>query len=275
MKLIFSICFLMCLSCASAQPNCEAYKHYGDDKKYEACRATEKAKGHYQFSKAYQEAFDEALAIDPTFAYAYQAKSTAYLKSGDFINWKRLMDNAIKYDPKESLGYRGWCRYQFFRDYTGAIADIELLDSMLNYDIGHSVNGDYHLHVARALCYKALGKPQRAIQIINEQLKDPTHALGLYDYLHLGVLYLETGDYQQAIDKLKLQEDVYDLAENRYYKAMAYKQMDDQDAYRSNLILAKEKYEKGSKLFDPYTEPMHKIYLEDINAEMEIADITN
>ncbi len=251
------------------QPNCEAFKYYGDELKYKACKTAEKRAGHYQFSKAYQEALDEALAIDSTFAFAYRAKSTAYLKSGDFLSWKQLMDKAVQYDPKGQLDYRGWCRYQFFRDYEGAIADIELLDSLVDYDIGHSVNGDYHLHIARALCYKAIGQPKKAISIIEKQLQDITHFLGVYDHLHLGVLYHETQQYDKAVEALKQQEQTNDLAENRYYLALVYKALGDEVEYRSNLKEAKLKYENGLKMFDPYVEQMDKIYLEDIENQLK------
>jgi len=90
-----------------AQPNCEAYLYYKDTLKYKACKKTEQIEGLYQFSKEYQQILDEAIAIDPTFAYAYNRKSVAYLKSGDFITWKALTDKAVQYDPLEYLGHRG------------------------------------------------------------------------------------------------------------------------------------------------------------------------
>lgn len=252
-----------------AQVNCEAYKYSGDEQKYKACKAAERRSGHYQFSRFYQQALDDALAIDSSFTFAYQAKSTAYLKSGDFITWKALMDKAVAYDPVEHLYYRGWCRYQFFRDYKGAIEDIELLDSLIDYDIGFSQNGDYHLHIARALCYKALGKPQKAIEIIETQFKNEEHYAGKFDYLHLGVLYLETGNYQKAIENLQKQEKENDLAENRYYIALAYKQIGVQNLYQENLQLALEKYKGNLRMSDPYSDPMDKIYLADIEEEMQ------
>lgn len=251
-----------------AQPNCQAFKYLGNALRYKACKAAEKRAGHYQFSRAYQEALDEAIAIDSTFAFAYRAKSTAYLKSGDFLEWKALMDKAVQYEPSAQLDYRGWCRYQFFRDYQGAIEDIELLDSLIDYDIGHSVNGDYHLHIARALCYKALGQADRAITIIEEQLQDSTYFLGIYDYLHLGVLYLEKKEYDQAIMALQEQEKQNDLAENRYYIALAYKAKGNLASHARELEVAKKKYLNGQKMFDPYVEPMDKIFLQDIEREI-------
>ncbi|MBX2871090.1 MAG: hypothetical protein KTR30_03295 [Saprospiraceae bacterium] len=261
MRLLILLICLGGTTLVLAQPNCEAYKYFGDELKYKACKAAEKRAGYYQFSRKYQEALDEALAIDSTFAFAYRAKSTAYLKSGDFLEWKYLMDQAVKYEPTAQLDYRGWCRYQFFRDYQGAIDDIELLDSLVEYDIGHSVNGDYHLHLARALCYKALGERELAIDIIEGLLKDSTYFIGVYDYLHLGVLYLETEQYDKALTALERQEKENDLAENRYYKALIHKAMGEPEAFQSQLLLAKKRYLEGRKMFDPYVEQMDKVYL--------------
>lgn len=267
MRYIF---FIFCFTSIqlTAQPNCLAYKYAGDEKKYRACKAADKRAGHYQFSKAYQMALDDALAIDSSFSYAYRVKSTAYLKSGDFINWKKLIDLAVKYDPADHLDYRGWCRYQFFRDYEGAIADIERLDRLADYDIGHSVNADYHLHIARALCYKAQGEKEKAISIIKIQMSDKAHFVGKYDYLHLGVLLFEIGQYEEAIIALKKQEEENDIAENRYYLAMIYQATEQKEDFQSNMNMAKDKYLKGEKMFETYTEHMDKIYLEDIERQL-------
>ena len=100
MKIKLLILFItFYINTSYSQPNCNWYKYQGDLKKYEACIASEKCAGHYQFSREFQTALDEALFIDSTFAYAYRAKSTAYLKSGDFITWMKLMEKAVMYDP--------------------------------------------------------------------------------------------------------------------------------------------------------------------------------
>lgn len=264
MRRILVLTILLCALIANSQPNCEAFKYYGDELKYEACKVAEKRAGRYQFSRKYQEALDESLLIDPTFAYAYRAKSTAYLKSGDFISWMALMNKAVEYNPVEQLDYRGWCRYQFFRDYKGAIEDIERLDSLVNYDIGHSQNGDYHLHIARALCYKGIGQPEKAIEIIEEQMADSSHFIGVYDYLHLGVLYLEQNQPEKALENFELQKVQNDIAENTFYTALAYKKQDDLVKTEEYLAKAKEQYLNRKRMFDTYVQQMDKIFLSDI-----------
>ncbi|MHA7128824.1 hypothetical protein [Algoriphagus namhaensis] len=241
-----------------------AYKYSGDLKKYEACLVAEERSGHYQFSYEYQNALDRALEIDPDFAPAYKYKSTAYLKSGDFTGWKKLMDKAVELDPVSHLDYRGWCRFQFFRDYAGAIADIERLAALLDGDLGYSQNGYYHLEIARALCYKGLGDSEKAISIIENKLSESGYSPGPYDYIHLGVLYLEKGQFRQAKKAFLNQEKINDLAENRYYFALTAIELGDLEKAKENLELAREKYAKGFKMFDPYTDQMDKIYLESI-----------
>ncbi|MCP4441971.1 MAG: tetratricopeptide repeat protein [Aureispira sp.] len=249
----------------SAQPNCEAFKYYGDTTKCEACKKSMEISGHYQFSKEFQEILDESLAIDPTYDYAYRAKSVAYLKSGDFLTWKKLIDKAVEYNTIENLGYRGWCRYQFFRDYEGAIRDIEKLDSLVDYDIGYSANGDYHLNIAKALCYKALGQKKKAVEIIKKQLEVK---VGLYDYLHLGVLYFELGDFDKAEEALDKQLKENKLTEAKYYLGLLSKELKEQEKALSYFREAKELYLKQYRLFDTYTHPYDKIYLEDIELEL-------
>jgi tetratricopeptide (TPR) repeat protein len=273
MKYFNLLILLFSLSSAFAQPNCEAYKYYGDTLKYLACKKVLETKGHYQFSKEYQTVLDEAIKIDSTFDYAYWAKSIAYLKSGDFVTWKKLIDKAVEYNPKEYLGYRGWCRYQFFRDYQGAIKDIEMFDSLIDYDIGQSQNGTYHLNIAKGLCYKAIGEQEKALAILEKQVKlnEEEDFVGAYDYLHLGVLYLETERFEKAFEIFKKQSESNELAENQYYLALAYLQSGKTAEYKSCLEKAKELYIGERKMFDLYSNPMDKIFLEDIESEIKKA----
>lgn len=249
-----------------AQPNCSVYKE--NEPCFKACEMAVKAE-QYQGARQSQLQFDEAIALCPAFDYAYFEKSVPYLKRGQFIEWKKLIDKAVELNPSQHLGYRGWCRFQFLRDYEGAIADLERLRGLIGPNLGYSVNGDYPLGVALALCYKQLGQKQKAIEIIEAQFQLPNYLTGIYDYLHLGVLKLETGDLPGAVSALEKQIGANDyLAETHYYLAMAYKQMNQTGISRQSLVNAKEFYLKGYKRFDPYTHPVDKVFLSMIEEEL-------
>lgn len=268
MKATVLFFILLVLNLKAWTQNCNAFLYAKDTLQYEACLLAEAREGHYQYSKAYQEALDRAIEKCPYYSYAYLHKSVAYLKSGDFLTWKQLIDKAVEFNVKENLGYRGWCRYQFFRDYDGAIKDFETLDSLITYDMGYSAGGEYHLNIAKALCYKALGNKQKAIEIIENQLKEPGYTAGLFDFLHLGVLYLETGKYQVAIDCFSKQSALNELSENQFYLGLAYKAISNKSQYVACIQRAKELYLSDKSMHDPYTEPMDKIYLKEIENEL-------
>lgn len=267
MRVFYAILSLMTFTGLNSQPNCNLYSNDC----YDACLiATEAGSG--QGSKGSQEMFDQAIEVCPGLDYAYFEKAVPYLKRGDFISWKTLIDKAVSLNPTAHLGYRGWCRFQFIRDYQGAIEDFEQLDSLVGYDIGYSVNGDYHLNTALALCYKQIGKKEKAIQILENHVNKPNYDPWLYEFLHLGVLKLDIGDAESAVEALTRQLEVNDyLAETYYYLALAHKELGHSSEYISNIQKAKEFYLDGKKLTDPYTTHVDKIYLKMIADELKIA----
>jgi tetratricopeptide (TPR) repeat protein len=264
------IIFLFSVTRCVGQPNCNIYKWKGDSACYHACLEATKAIEFDQGSRESQIHFNKSIELCQEIDYAYSEKAVPYLKRGEFIEWKKLIDRAVEINPAKNLGYRGWCRYQFLRDYEGAIKDIERLDSLANYDIGYSVNADYHLIVAKALCYEGLGENKKAIEIIEKQLSLSNYTPSAYDYLHLGILKLKTGDYLASITALKKELEINDyLADTYYYLAIAHKKSLSKEKYEKSILKAKEYYEKGKRRTDPYTETMDKIYLVVIETEIQ------
>lgn len=260
----FPILLLFTLNSLSAQDNCYAFYLAGDSCRYKACDFLENAPSYFQLTREYHLIKDQALAICPEYSDIYRSKSTAYLKTGDFIQWKKLIDKAVELNPIEHLSYRGWCRFQFFRDYQGAIDDLEALNAMIDYNPGPCQNGFYNLNIARALCYKMLGQQQKAIQIIEAHLADETQYTGVYDLLHLGVLYLETGNLDAALKTLEQQETIGDLAESQYHKARVLEQLGQKEAQKQALEQALALYQNSIFMSDPYGHQVDKIYLSDI-----------
>lgn len=269
MKYILIIISLYFCLIAHSQ-NCEYILFQGDSLKYKACKLGEVAeKFFYQFDKEYQQIYDASIETCPYFATAYHAKSVAYLKSGNFIEWKKLIDKAVELEPKEYLGYRASCRFQFVHDYIGAIKDIEKLSSLIDYDIGFTSDGDYHLDIVKAICYKELGDTEKAIQLFNSKINEQGYNVGIYDYYHLGILYMNTGAYKKSITTLNKQININESAEVYYHLALAYKGLGDKKNYENNIIKAKELYQSGNIMTGLYTAYIDKIYLKDINEELE------
>ena len=143
---------------------------------------------------------------------------------------------------------------------------MEKFTSLVTYGIGPSGDGDYHMNMIKALCYKALGDKKKAIEIINKLLSTQNYNVLPFDYLHLGVLELEMENYPEAINAFKKEIEINDnLADTHYYLALAYKKSGNKVGYEKNILMAKEFYSDGKRRTDPYIEPMDKVYLVDID----------
>ncbi len=248
-----------------AAQNCVSYLYLGDTLQYKACMKVENIDEKYsQFDMRFHQPYDSALAICPRYAYAYGEKSTAYLKTGDFITWKKLIDSAVKYDEKANLGYRAWCRYQFFRDYSGAIKDIEHLESIVNYDIGRGINDMYHLNITKGMCFSALGNKHKAIEIIEKQINSKDYDPNLYDYYQLGVTYFEVKNYKEAKICFLKQSEINPLAENEYYLAKIFKLENNREAFLQSKNRAIKFYSENKNLRDLYTHHFNKVFFEEM-----------
>jgi len=276
-KLISLLCFILIISpCSSQYVNCKAFKK--DKKYFRACLIYTKACEYKQGSKKAQLLLDKAINICPYFDHAYYVKAIPYLKRGNFITWKTLIDKAVEYNTLEYLGYRGGCRFQFLRDYNGAINDIEHLLSISHQDIGYTYNGDYHLNVILALSYKGLGNVPKAIEILEKHMKSENYYTGLYDNFHLGVLKMENSDYDGAIDAFNKQIDFNDsVAETYFYLAIIWKAKGNKFNYLDNLSKAKVYYLEDKELpgRNSFMDYIDKIYLSQIEEELNVSNSLN
>lgn len=267
MKIILKIVFIVFFAgLLQAQPNCNVYLWEGDTAQYQACKLlTENQHKYYQFSKEFHDLVDSAITLCPQFAYAYREKAAPYVKSGNFIEWKKYIDLAVKYDSLGYLSVRASLRYKFFADYSGAIHDIELLENISKSDIGYTSNGTYHLMIVKALCYKQLGKIKEGINTIEALLNKEGYSVGTYDYLHLGVMYYQTGNFRQGINVLNKQRIQYDCAEVFYYLALCYKEMGNTKEYVQAKQSCQNLLRENRKMFDQYHFMIDQIFQQDFN----------
>ncbi|CAA7385896.1 tetratricopeptide repeat protein [Chryseobacterium fistulae] len=254
LKFCLSFLGLLIYSTSLAQVNCTIFIN---DQCKESCEKSNFAE-KIQWTQYAQELFDEAIKECPTNDFAFKEKAVPYLKSGDFVTWKALIDKAVELDPKKNLGYRGWCKFQFLRDYEGTIQDLELLKKYYPKDLGRSQNGDYNLSLVKAMSYSALGQKEKAIETIETLFKTENYFKGLYDYYQLGVTYFEIGKYDKALENFEKQSKEYDFAENIYFRSKISK-IRNKD-YLDLKKLALKAYDEGKIMKDDYTHQFNKVY---------------
>lgn len=261
--LLLSI-YILCSS--YGPPNCNLYKQ--QEACYQACKEAEMAIRYPQGSKRSQQYFDQSISHCPSFDYSHYEKAVPYAKRGLMKDWKEMIDEAVRLDPKEHLATRGWYHFFFMHNYEAAIQDLDALEQLVKYDIGYTGDGYYHLNIMKALCWKGLNQPQKAIALITQQVESANYSPGLYDYLHLAVLHLETGDIDAALHYLQLQVDANDVSEVYYYKALCMKQLNQPEAHQSNLEQALSYYDTENTMANPYRQLVDEIYRIDIEEEM-------
>jgi len=264
-KLFFWLFFLIpCFS--MGQPNCNVYLWKGDTLQYEACELSYKFNDYYQFDMKGIAILDSCIAICPYYAYAIYEKGVVYLKAGNFLGWDKYINLAVELDPLTYLTSRASCRGKFFADYAGAIRDIDLLDSLVSYDIGHTHDGTYHLLAYQALCYRQLGNYHKAIELFEARIASDPDFIGFYDYLHLGVCYQKLNDHDSALACFQKQVDHNTIAEGYYYAAISYKKIGEEEKYEQALGESLRLLKIKQKMVDPYHVLEDEIFLMDIES---------
>jgi len=134
--------------------------------------------------------FNEAIRLDPKFAYAYSSRGLAYDHKGDLGHADPDYNEAIRLDPKYAQAYfnRGNAYYQKGED-DRAIAD---------YSEAIRLDPKYaYAYNNRGTAYDRKGDDDRAIADYNEAIRlDPKFAQA---YSSRGLTYYQKGDLDHAI----------------------------------------------------------------------------
>lgn len=264
LKIILTISFSILALQSPAQTNCNLFDR--DSNCHKACTEVEKATMHYAGDINFQKHLLTAIELCPQFHQAYFELSVNYAKRGLMNEWIKLIDRAVEISPKDHLGWRGWYHWFFANNYEKAIEDIERLDDLIQYDLGTTGDGLYHLNILKGLCYKGLNNTKKAIELIEECMKGDEYYQGSYDYLHLGVLYLEENQPQRALDAFKTQNSYNEISEAYFYSAKAHLAIGNTEKAIDLLQLSLLRYNDGKAMHDPYrqlTDEIYKVNIED------------
>lgn len=266
MRTILYILFVLIGVQSAAQRNCNVYP--SGSKEQTACWQYSNGCDEPQGSKPSQQYFDSAISVCPTFALAWYEKSVPYLKRGDFKTWRELLDKAVELEPKQYLADRGWCLFKFLKDYNNALADLLLVDSLRQGVPSHTGDDEYDLRILIALSYRELGDTDNALIWFGKSISDQRSAAkhGNYDYLHRAITLYRMGRFNEAALDIEEALKVYpQLADAHYYKALLLIKTGSKELAMTELSFAKANYEAGFDHYDPYTELIDRVYLEDID----------
>jgi tetratricopeptide (TPR) repeat protein len=167
---------------------------------------------------------DSALLIDPTNAYLWQQKAMPHLKNGDFPTWIQFINKAVELNPERYLGYRGFCKTMFMKDYENALLDFEDLQkrkpNLALFEMDHTID------FFKSLCHLELGNLDKAKEFMEKSVKwqldnkglDWTHYVDLF---YLGVIYFDLNDVEKAEKYINMSLAKYaDFPDALYYKAL-------------------------------------------------------
>lgn len=278
-KLIPFLLILVFLSCADNKPSAEG--KFAELSKTEKDSLTEFyhrfSMEFYQPSELHRRVKDTALMISPEHVEYRQRLSYSYKKTGEHIRAMELLNEAVAIDVENNstaaLQYRAWSLLFFYRDYEGAIEDIDQINRMEPKNDYTSCHGEpCNLLKGQAL-YK-LARYEDAIAVFQELLKveedkgwDPLD--NFHAYFYMARSYSELGEFDKALQLYRTQlARNENFTEAHYQMGKVYNLLDEEEKARPHLEKAQELLAKGFKMGEPYYEAFDEVFLYQVEEEL-------
>lgn len=206
--------------------------------------------GAYKYSyyrPEYQTYIDSALALLPKNAFLWQQKAMPYFKRKKYEVGMQYIDKAVQYDDKydKYLAYRAFIKCIFQKNYSGAIADFDVL-------IQHYPKGiimDHYYYFYRALSLIQLNRYEEAKANLNLSIKfytDNGFSVHYLELFYLGIINYEERNFTEAIKYFDQSLEQYpNFSDAQFYKAETYYFMNKKKEALEYFIKAKENLDKG------------------------------
>lgn len=266
----FSILLLGLASCSN---NNWYKKEFTPDEKVTLAKSLLGGVGlYYQGTVPQQFLMEEALSFDSTNADIWREFGTAPVKRGLAVNMQYFYGQAVKYNPKEWQGWRGYLYLYFYRDFKRAIKDFNTVDSLLGL-MGNS-QGQNHDYM-RGIANYGLGNYDDALLSLNKYINTEIATnsedwVDVYAILYRAYTFRKLNKPSSALEDISMLLRLYpNLADAHFLKAeILYSQNYFDDALKSTQ-LAKKNFLLGYYHKRPYIEVLEQIYLFDI-VDLEI-----
>lgn len=198
----------------------------------------------YQGSTAWLSWLDSAHVADPMFGQPFVEKARVYNMRGDFAEGFKQLNEAIKRDSVSYLGYQGWYKIYYLRDYEGGRADLLRTDALTPKTIDYP--GGDHIYYLLGMAESGLGNLDKALEYFERYAQDETTRNG--EKWVRGIAYLRMIDIyyrQNALDLAmstleKVMNSSPNMVEAHYLKGIVALKMADKATATKSLYRALE-----------------------------------
>ncbi len=218
-----------------------------------------KMAGHQQGVILSQTMFNVLTFQNPNYSDAYFEQSVPFNKRGYFAKGFELLDKAVELDPSLHLGYRGYMKLRFLRDYKNALTDFNRLDNLTPNFTDAPWGED--IDFLRGECYFGMKEYQKAIIYFNLNVKNNKEDwVDINTFTYLGICEYELGNYKKSISEFnRALNQSENTPEAHFGLAKAYLKLENSDKANEHIIKAEKSIDY--KREDPYKEFQNEIYL--------------
>ena len=222
----------------------------------------------YSASPKSQYYLEKSLKADPTYARAWMQKAQPHLQKGEFAKGFKLLNEAVRLNKLEFIGYQGCAKLYFLHDSKGAIKDLIELDSLTpNFtDAPWGKDIYYHLGIAE----KLRGDLNAALNYFDFSISNTIKEKGeewvdVKVFLYRGIVHKELGNYEKAI--ADFDKGIFyfaDFTEAMFYKGMTLYLMGNEKAAADYFYKAKKSFEAGYTYSNQMYAMTEEVLLDDI-----------
>lgn len=202
---------------------------------------------HHYLSQEWRDYIDQAIEKDSTVALFWQLKALPLWKTGKYGAALNAYDKAVKLNPEQYLGRRGFLKCIFKKDYESAITDLTNAEKQF----GYAYENDHSYRFYIALSQLQLNQFQDAETTLKNDvqkrlMKNGEDHIHFMDYFYLGVISYELKKYGEAIVYFDKALNFYThFSDAKYYKGLCLLKLNQPENGKKLMLEAKNDFENG------------------------------
>lgn len=203
----------------------------------------------YQGSAAWMSWLDSAHVADPMFGQPFVEKARVFNMRGDFSEGFKYLNEAIKRDSMSYLGYQGWYKIYYLRDYKGGRTDLLKTDALTPKTIDYP--GGDHIYYLLGMAESGLGNFEKALDYFEQYVQDEITRNGEkwvrpIAYLRMIDIYYRQNAPDLAMPLIeKVMNSSPNMVEAHYLKGLVALKMADKATATKSLYRALELFLMG------------------------------